>query len=151
MIRASTILILIATLVSCQATRVSPADVQRMLDTQAECWNRGDLRGFVDSYWDDDRLTFVGSSGLERGRGDLLAGYERAYATAETRGTLTFRVHDVRELGTSHALVVGSFHLARPDVGDDEGMFTLVVGRHGDELRIEHDHSSASPPPKDPR
>src|SRR5438067_12140450 len=34
------------------------AAVKAVLQAQADCWNRGDLDGFMASYWRDDHLTF---------------------------------------------------------------------------------------------
>ena len=142
-------------LVSCGATRrdaqtsavrIGRADVQAVLDAQTAAWNRGDLEQFVATYWNDPDLTFVGSSGLRRGYADLLAGYQRSYPDADARGTLRFELVEVRALGVtgSHALVIGEFVLERPAVGDAQGMFTLVVERRPEGLRIVHDHSSAT-------
>ncbi|MCA8941851.1 MAG: hypothetical protein KDB80_04760, partial [Planctomycetes bacterium] len=64
---------------ACRSPGPGREQVESVLAEQAACWNRGDLRGFVRTYWDDADLTFVGSTGLRRGPDDLLAGYERGY------------------------------------------------------------------------
>lgn len=121
---------------------IPQAEVQRVLDAQAAAWNRGDLEAFVDTYWDDPRLTFCGKSGIVRGRSDLLATYQRGYPTPEARGTLSFALLDVRPLGRDSALVLGRYELARAEPAS--GFFTLVVERTPQGLVITHDHTSGS-------
>jgi hypothetical protein len=85
--------LLLTTLLLARARPAQPEPRRRgeaVLDRQAACWNRGDLRGFVGSYAED--TTFLGANGLVRGATDLLAKYERGYPDAESRGTLTFEV-----------------------------------------------------------
>jgi hypothetical protein len=124
-------------LVPAPITRV---EAQAVLDAQVACWNRGDLKGFVATYWDGPELTFLGSSGLTRGREDLLFHYERAYPDAEARGVLSFAILDVQPLGSEHALLLGSYHLARKEPGD--GFFSLVLARRNGAIVILHDHTS---------
>ena len=116
-------------------------EVVTLLATQAAAWNRGDLEAFVAAYWQDPALTFVGAGGVTRGHRPLLAVYRAAYPDAAARGELTFEVLEVRPLGTTHALVIGRYALARER--PDAGIFTLIVERAG-ELRIVHAHTTAS-------
>ena len=113
-----------------------------MLDAQVACWNRGDLPGFVATYWDGPELTFLGSNGLTRGRGDLLAHYQKAYPDAAARGVLSFAILDVQPLGGEHALLLGSYHLERKQPAD--GFFSLVLARRDGSIAILHDHTSES-------
>ena len=116
------------------------SEARSVVDRQAECWNRGDLPGFVASYARE--ATFLGTSGLVRGSTDLLAKYRRAYPTAATRGHLTFDVYDVSPIGEDHLLVLGEYRLVR-DQDPDRGYFTLLLGYtpEGD-LEIVHDHTT---------
>jgi len=123
-------------------TPITREEVQTILDAQAAAWNRGDLAGFVSTYWDDPRLTFCGARGVVRGRQDLLATFERGYPTAEARGRLRFTLVEVRPLGTGAALVLGRYALDRE--APAEGWFTLIVERTAQGLAITHDHSSGS-------
>jgi uncharacterized protein (TIGR02246 family) len=126
----------------CAAPAITTDQVQGVLAAQAEAWNRGDLEAFVESYWDDARLTFCGSEGVVRGRADLLAKYHASYPTAEARGQLRFDLIEVRPVGADAALVLGQYHLARTDPAS--GYFTLLVQRTAAGLAIAHDHTSAS-------
>ncbi|MGE3175222.1 MAG: DUF4440 domain-containing protein [Planctomycetota bacterium] len=126
----------------------APIDVaaaRRVLDAQVARWNAGDLRAFVDTYWDGAELTFFGAGGLRRGRDELLAAYERGYPTAERRGVLSFEVVDFAPLGRDHALLLGRYHLER--AAPASGVFSLVLARQGGRIVILHDHTTESAPP----
>jgi hypothetical protein len=125
------------------APSITRAEVQALLDAQVERWNAGDLTGFVATYWDGPELTFLGSSGLTRGRTDLLANYQRGYPTPAARGVLSFEVLDFQPLGSDHALLLGRYRIQRAEPA--AGVFTLVIARQHDGLAILHDHSSADP------
>src|SRR5262245_49763755 len=88
-------------LTACASAPPDPmSEAKSILDRQADCWNRGDLPGFVASY--ARAATFLGSSGLVHGSTDLLSKYQRAYPTASTRGHLTFDVYEVKPIGEHH-------------------------------------------------
>ena len=126
---------------ACQGHPIPRARAQDLLDAQAGCWNRGDLPGFVDSYWDGPELTFLGRDGLLRGRAELLARYRSSYPTAQARGQLSFEILEYRPLGDDHALLLGRYHLERAQPA--AGLFSLVLVRRDGEPVILHDHSTA--------
>lgn len=128
---------------ACGTTPIDRGEAEAMLSAQAACWNRGDLPGFVASYWDGAALTFLGGSGVTRGRADLLARYQQRYPTAEARGTLRFAVVDFQPLGGAHALLLGRYELERQD--PSSGWFSLVLARQQGHIVILHDHTSESP------
>ncbi len=128
---------------ACSTPAIERAEAETVLAAQAECWNRGDLPGFVASYWDGAELTFLGGGGLTRGRADLLARYQQRYPTAEARGTLRFTVVDHQELGDGHALLLGRYELERE--APSSGWFSLVLARQQGRVVILHDHTSESP------
>lgn len=134
-------LVALAPLFSC-ATPIRDAEARAVLAAQAECWNRGDLRGFVATYAPD--TTFLGERGLVRGATDLLAKYERAYPTAKERGTLTFELLEVRPVGGDAALALGEYRLARAE--PDHGFFSLLLRRDATGVRIAHDHTTQAKP-----
>ncbi len=85
-------------------TSASPsvaAEARRLLETQAEAWNRGDLEAFCSVYADD--ALFLTASGLTKGRSEVLARYKARYPDAETRGTLSFEVLNADVLGPEEA------------------------------------------------
>lgn len=121
------------------------AEIVSLMQTSADAWNRGDLDGFLLPYLDSAETTFVGRSGLLRGKEAIRATYLRSYwKDGPPASTLAFRDIEVRPLGAEHALTVGHYLLTRPGAGTPlgEGIFSLVMVRTPAGWRILHDHSS---------
>lgn len=123
---------------------IASAEARAVLDAQVARWNQGDLRGFVETYWDGPELTFFGRGGLTRGRSDLLQTYQRGYPTDKERGVLSFSIVDFRALGSGHALLLGRYHIDREQPAD--GVFSLVLARKDGKVVILHDHSTEGAP-----
>ena len=131
----------------CAASR-RPAEIRPeitdLLHRQAGAWNRGDLRAFMQPYWNSPDLTFSSGGKTTRGWQATYERYVRKYPTRDEMGTLTFDDLDVREVGPRAALVLGRWHLQRREpIG---GNFSLVLRRHEDDWVIIHDHTSADAP-----
>jgi ketosteroid isomerase-like protein len=120
----------------------SAPSIRAILAQQQSAWNRGDVAGFVEGYWNAPELTFAGSDGIVRGYDGLLARYKKSYPDKEAMGELDFSGLEIRELGPDAALVLGRWHLKRP-AGDVGGVFTLIFERFPVGWRIIHDHTSA--------
>jgi uncharacterized protein (TIGR02246 family) len=114
------------------------------LQASTDDWNRGNLDGFLVTYADD--ATFVGSSGLVRGRQAIHDKYVASYfhPGGQLPGNLAFRDIEVRPLGDDHALVVGRYVLTDRATGAQTGtgLFSLTWERRPEGWRIIHDHSS---------
>ena len=82
-----------------------------------------------------------------RGFDEVLARYQRVYPDAASRGRLRFELVQFRPLRAGAALVIGRYRLDREQPA--EGMFTLVLERRSEGVRIVHDHSSAIEPDGD--
>ena len=115
-----------------------------MLHASAEAWTRGDLDRYLDDYAPD--ATFVGSSGLTRGRDAIRQAYIEGYwSTGMPEDGLRFRLLEVRTTGPATALAVGRYILYDRDTGDPTatGLFSLTLRHTAAGWRIVHDHSSA--------
>ena len=121
-------------------------DVARILDAQAEAWNRGDIEDFMEHYWKSDALTFSGGGKTVRGWAATLDRYKQRYPTREKMGQLRFDIDRVQVLGETAALVLGRYHLT---IGDEtpQGNFSLVFERIDGRWCIIHDHTSHLPTP----
>ncbi|WP_400190982.1 YybH family protein [Hymenobacter sp. B81] len=116
--------------------------IRRVLATQTAAWNRGDVSGFMQGYWQSDSLLFIGKSGPTRGWQRTLDNYRRNYPSPEAMGQLTFSRLRISPVGADAAHVVGHWHLARPQKGDLQGWFTLLFRRLNGQWVIVADHSS---------
>ncbi|MEM1380899.1 MAG: nuclear transport factor 2 family protein [Pseudomonadota bacterium] len=119
------------------------ASIRTVLETQAAAWNRGDIRGFMVGYENSDALRFASGSSVRRGFDETLARYLAAYDTPAKMGTLAFKDLEIDVLSDDAAVVFGRFFLARPEVGDATGLFTLIFRRRDGAWVIVHDHTSS--------
>ncbi|MBC6990028.1 YybH family protein [Hymenobacter sp. BT491] len=117
-------------------------DITQVLTTQTAAWNRGDVAGFMQGYWQSDSLVFIGKRGLTYGWQPTLDNYKRNYPDAAAMGQLVFSNLRITPLGDEAAHVVGKWHLTRPKAGDLEGHFLLVFRRLNGQWVIVADHSS---------
>lgn len=128
------------------ASADAPAAVRRaiagLLATQTAAWNRGDVAGFMQGYWQSDSLVFIGQRGPTYGFQATLSNYRKNYPTPAAMGTLTFRKLHITPLAPGAAQVVGGWHLARPQAGDLQGHFLLVLRKLNGQWVIVADHSS---------
>jgi ketosteroid isomerase-like protein len=116
--------------------------IHAVLAAQQQAWNSGDLRAFLQGYWNSPDLTFAGAEGIVRGYDGLLARYQKSYPDRQAMGELDFSGLEVRPLCADAALVLGHWSLKR-QVGDVGGVFSLVFRRFPEGWRIIHDHTSA--------
>lgn len=111
------------------------------MQAQEEAWNRGDLKGFMDGYWESDSLRFIGKSGITRGWSQTLANYERGYPDRAAMGKLTFTILIVEKLGPRCVGVTGKWHLQR-EKDAPQGYFSLIWKKMNGKWVIVADHSS---------
>ena len=134
-------LLLISTACSAQP-QDDKATILSILDRQTKAWNTGDLEAFMDGYWQSEELMFIGSRGLTYGWQNTLDNYKKGYPDRATMGQLTFDILETRPLGPEHYLVVGKWHLAREEMDDAEGHFSLTWRKIDGQWVIIADHSS---------
>lgn len=115
--------------------------IRNTLATQTAAWNRGDLNGFMEGYWKNDSLMFIGKSGVTYGWQQTLDNYKKGYPDKTAMGELNFTLIKVDRLSDSYYSVVGKWHLKRT-IGDLEGHFTLIFKKIRATWVIIRDHSS---------
>lgn len=83
----------------------------KVMNTQREAWNRGDIAAFMQGYWKSDSLMFVGKTAPTYGWQNTLNNYKRGYPTKEAMGVLTFDILKVEVLDPKNAFVFGGWHV----------------------------------------
>jgi ketosteroid isomerase-like protein len=115
--------------------------IRSVLNNQIKYWNSGDLTAFMEGYWKNDSLVFIGSSGPTYGYAKTLANYKKNYPSLDYMGKLSFEIIQVRPLTSDHYFVIGKWHLSRK-VGDASGVYTLLFKKINGKWNIIADHSS---------
>lgn len=123
---------------------IDATEIEQILKTQRDAWNRKDLKAFMATYWASPELTFSGGGNTTRGWQATLDRYLKSYPP-EQMGTLEFNELEITPLGDSAALVLGRWQLEM-EGGPKGGNFSLVLRKLNGEWKIIHDHSSTLDP-----
>lgn len=138
----SRVFILLILVLSCGLALAQSDTVQirRQMEQQEQDWNRGDLVGFMSSYWNDEQLKFIGSKGITYGWKSTLANYQKSYDSKEKMGQLQFTLLSMEQLSADAVYVTGKWQLLRNSpVG---GHFTLLWRKIAGKWVIVADHTS---------
>jgi ketosteroid isomerase-like protein len=120
----------------------SIAQIQAVLDRQVEAWNRHDLEGFMEGYWNSPDLTFYSGSTAVSGWKTTIDRYRLRYQSEGAEmGHLEFSDLKIEPLGPNAAFVRGRWRLAMSS-GDQSGLYTLTFRKLEDGWKIIHDHTS---------
>jgi hypothetical protein len=132
-------LLLISVLI--QAQSKDETAIKNLLDKQNNAWNRGDIGSFMEGYWKNDSLMFIGKNGVTYGWQNTLDNYKKGYPDIAAMGKLTFTLIAIKRLSEKYYRVVGKWFLKR-NIGDISGHFTLLFEKINGEWMIIEDHSS---------
>lgn len=127
-----------------RAARDSAArEIAIMMQASAMAWNRGDLDGFVNYYEPGTSTTYIGRTGVVRGRAAIRAVYAPRFAPGGVRDSLSFEDTEIDLLAPGVANVISWYRLTRGDSTTARGPTSLVMRHDADgQWRIVHDHSS---------
>ena len=112
-----------------------------ILKVQDDSWNRGDIDGFMQTYWQNDLLMFIGKSGVTYGWQNTLNNYKKGYPDTAAMGKLDFTLVNIKKLSRKYYHVIGKWHLTRT-AGNLQGHFTLLLKKVKGNWFIIADHSS---------
>ncbi|HWI93598.1 MAG TPA: hypothetical protein VNT20_20095 [Flavisolibacter sp.] len=115
--------------------------IRQLLTVQTENWNKGDIEGFMQTYWKSDSLMFIGKSGVYFGWQETLNNYKKGYPDTTAMGKLSFDVIAVKKLSPEYYYVVGKWMLKRT-IGDLSGHYDLLLRKINGKWYIIADHSS---------
>jgi uncharacterized protein (TIGR02246 family) len=117
--------------------------IYAVLTDQVDCWNKGDLKGFMAGYHKSGDITFYSGDKVVKGWDAMLERYQKTYqGEGKEMGKLTFRDIEIDVLSADSAVVRGRWEL-KQSKATPGGLFTLVFRKTPDGWRIVHDHTSA--------
>lgn len=123
----------------------SSSEIERVMRTQQDAWNRHDIEGFMAGYWNSPQLTFFSGATERNGWQATLDRYRATYAgPGREMGKLEFSGLRIEMLGGDAAFVRGAWALTMPDGKTPHGLFTLVFRRFPEGWKIVHDHTSVA-------
>ena len=99
--------------------------IKEILNAQKECWNNGDIDGFMEGYWNSEELIFTSlihepAFGWE----NTLERYKNSYPTKESMGKLKFEFLDLKLISKNTASLKGKWELIR-ESDNPNGLFWL--------------------------
>ena len=116
-------------------------EIIKILKVQTQAWNRGDVEGFMQTYWKSDSLLFIGKNGVSRGWTSALNNYKKNYPDTAAMGHLDFDIIHVKKISADYAYLVGKWMLTR-SIGNLSGHFDLLLRKIKGRWVIVADHSS---------
>ena len=135
------LIIAILFVIKSQAQKQDEVELRNLLLRQTDTWNRGDINGFMQTYWQNDSLMFIGKDGVTWGWKNTLERYKKGYPDKETMGKLSFDILQIKELAAEYFFVVGKWMLKR-NAGELSGHYSILMKRIKGEWKIIADHSS---------
>jgi ketosteroid isomerase-like protein len=115
--------------------------IKNAMTEQLNAWNAGDIDRFMETYWNNDSLMFIGKNGPTYGWEKTKANYKKGYPDTAAMGKLDFEIISMKRLSVMYYSVVGKWHLKR-SIGDVGGAFTLLFKKIKKKWVIVQDHSS---------
>ncbi|MBD3179640.1 MAG: DUF4440 domain-containing protein [Candidatus Latescibacteria bacterium] len=115
-------------------------EIDKVLTSQVQSWNEGDIDGYMKYYLNSRELTFYSGGKLLSGWENIRQMYTEKYVEKEM-GTLKFLGYEIEILSGDSAYVMGAWGL---DMAESfkAGKFTLIMRKFEQGWRIVHDHSS---------
>jgi ketosteroid isomerase-like protein len=119
-------------------------DIKRLLVSQVDAWNHGQLEVFMQGYWQSPDLTFFSGASITKGWEPTFLRYRQRYqAENKEMGKLEFQDLRIDLLSRKAAVVTGKWQLTMSDGKQPHGLFTLIMKRMPGGWRIVHDHTSS--------
>ncbi|QES90274.1 YybH family protein [Rhizosphaericola mali] len=116
-------------------------EILNTLHRQQDFWNKGDLVHFMEGYWNNDSLVFIGGSGPNYGYEGALKSYQKTYPDKSKMGILQFSNIQLKPLDKTHYLVIGKWELERA-TDHPSGYYSLIFQWIDHKWLIILDHSS---------
>ena len=113
--------------------------IKTMLNNQQECWNNGDIDGFMQGYWNSEELIFTSLNHKPAyGWNNTLERYKNSYPTKSSMGELKFQILDLKLISKTTATLKGKWELNR-EKDNPNGIFWLDIDKFDKDWLITKD------------
>ena len=113
--------------------------IKKMLTSQQECWNNGDIDGFMEGYWKSEELIFTSLNHKPAfGWENTLERYKNSYPTKASMGELRFEILDLKLNSEKTATLKGKWGLIREE-DHPNGLFWLNLEKFEENWLITKD------------
>ena len=119
------------------------AAVRRVFEDGCAAWNRGDLDGYLASYWDSDKTTWISGGRLTRGKDAIVAACKARFAADGRMGELTVADLEIDVLTNADAIALGRWILNQGGQLST-GYFTVQLKKIEGNWVYATDHASTS-------
>ncbi len=111
-----------------EATEQDPSEIdaiKKILTSQQDCWNNGDINGFMQGYWNSEELIFTSLNHKPAyGWNNTLERYKNSYPTKSSMGEFRFEILDLKLTSKTTANLYGRWGLIRMN-DHPNGLFWL--------------------------
>ena len=113
--------------------------IKKVLASQQECWNNGDIDGFMQGYWNSEELIFTSLSHKPAyGWENTLERYKKSYPTKSSMGEFRFEIVGLKLNSEKTAILKGKWELIR--INDHpNGLFWLDLEKFDENWLITKD------------
>jgi ketosteroid isomerase-like protein len=125
-----------------QSSTAINENIRSVLIRQKDCWNEGNIDGYMQGYWKSDSLLFTSGGKIQRGWQATFEKYKKSYNTKAKMGKLYFSQLEVNLLSPEAAWIFGRWELKR-EKDNPKGVFTLILRKFSDGWKIIHDHTAS--------
>ena len=113
--------------------------IKKILSSQQECWNNGDIDGFMQGYWNSEKLVFTSLNHKPAyGWKNTLERYKNSYPTKSSMGDLRFEILNLKLISKTTATLKGKWELIRQK-DHPNGLFWLDIEKFDNNWLITKD------------
>ena len=117
--------------------------IKKVLTTQQECWNNGDIDGFMEGYWNSEELIFTSLSHKPvYGWKNTLERYKNSYPTKSSMGEFRFEILDLKLDSEKTAVIKGKWEVIR-EKDHPNGLFWLDLKKFDKRWLITKDSTTS--------
>ena len=117
--------------------------LSEIMKAQEFYWTKGDIEAFMEGYWNNTELVFVGKNGPTYGYQNTLENYKKGYPDKASMGQLHFDILHTQQWDKNTIQLIGKYTLTREN-DQPTGYFTLLFRKIDSVWKIVSDHSSSS-------